>query len=61
MPGQQARRPIALARNSGAFLLGVSWVHDRSWIWRTTHFYLGFWTLTFVKKTRGSKFGGSHG
>lgn len=50
MPGQEARRAVTFARNSGAFLLGASWVHDRNWMWRTTHFYLGWWTLTFVAR-----------
>jgi hypothetical protein len=53
MPGPQAQRRIEFRRNYSAFLLGVSWVHDASWDERTTHFYLGWWTLTYRGAPRG--------
>jgi hypothetical protein len=33
------------------FLIGASWSHWGKWPTRTTHIYLGLWTLTFVTPT----------
>lgn len=37
---------VVVHRNRGGFLLGVTWVHVKTWPQRLTYFYLGWWVLT---------------
>jgi 3-phenylpropionate/cinnamic acid dioxygenase small subunit len=45
----------ALRRKVTNVLVGASWSHSPDWPTRTTHVYLGLWTLTIATPSKGGK------